>query len=57
MTKTYLIIYETNYGDLFKKVYYYPNKKEAIKDWKEKNTKYGYRMIAIRDVTSNNIYL
>ena len=57
MNKTYLIIYETNYGDLFKKVYYYPNKKEAIKDWKEKNTKYGYRMIAIRDVTSNNIYL
>lgn len=55
--KKYLIIYETSYGDLFKKVYDYPSQKEALRDFKEKNTKYGYRVIVIREVTSNDMYL
>lgn len=57
MLKKYLIIYETSYGDIFKKVYGFTSQKEALRDFKEKNTKYGYRVIAIREVTSNNMYL
>lgn len=55
--RNYLIIYETDYGDIFKKVYSFTSKKEALRNFKEKNTKYGYKVIAIREITSNNVYL
>ena len=57
MIKNYLIIYETDYGDIFKKVYSFTSKKKALRNFKEKNTKYGYKVIAIRTLISNNIYL
>lgn len=57
MAKKYLIIYETKYGELFKTESHHSSKKEAIKHFKEHNTKYGYRIIAIREITSDNIYL
>lgn len=57
MTKKYLIIYENNDEDIFKKVYHFPSQNEAIEYFKEHNTKYGYKVIAIRELTSGNIYL
>lgn len=32
-------------------------KKRRSKTLKKKNTKYGYKVIAIRKITTNNIYL
>ena len=58
MSKKYLIVYESSYGDIFKVVREgFANQKEALKYFKENNAKYGYRVIAIREVTSDNIYL
>lgn len=53
--KKYLIIYENKYGDVFKKVYDFTNRKEALSYFKKNNP--NYKVIAIRKVTSNNIYL
>lgn len=58
MTKIYMIIYENNDGELFKTVKdRFTSKKEALNYFKENNTKYGYKVIAIRKITTNNIYL
>ena len=55
--QNYLIIYENNCGDIFKKIYYFSSKKDAIAYFKEKNTQYGYKLLAVRTLKSNNIYL
>lgn len=53
----YLIIYENNDGDIFKRVYDgFTSKKEAIEYFKENNSLW-YKVVAIRDVTSSDIYL
>lgn len=53
-----MIIYENNDGELFKTVKdRFTSKKEALNYFKENNTKYGYKVIAIRKITTNNIYL
>ncbi len=58
MKKKYLVIYENSYGHVFKTtIAYFSSKKEALRNFKEKNTKYGYKVIAIRELTLNNIYL
>ncbi len=57
MKKQYLVVYENNDGDIFKKVYHHQSKKEALTYFKELNKKYGYKVIAIRELTTNNIYL
>jgi len=58
MKKKYLIIYVNDWDDVFKTtIDYFTSKKEALKYFKEHNIKYGYKVIAIREVTSSNIYL
>lgn len=57
MYKTFLIIYEDNKNHIFKTYGYYKTQKEAIKDFNDNNAKYGYKIIAIRVLTTSNIYL
>lgn len=56
MTKKYLIVYEYDEDNIFKKVYdKFTSKKEALNYFKDNNPR--YKVVAIRDVTSGNIYL
>lgn len=57
MNKTFLIIYENNKKRIFKTYGYFKTQKEAIKHFNDNNAKYGYKIIAIRAITSSNIYL
>lgn len=58
MTKQYLIIYENSFGEIFRTFLDdFESKKDALSYFKKYSSKYGYKVIAIREITSDNIYL
>jgi hypothetical protein len=57
MNKKFLVIYETKWSELFKTYVYAETQEEAVKDFKDKHSKYGFKVIAARELTLDNIYL
>jgi hypothetical protein len=57
MNKKFLVIYETEWSELFKTYVYAETQEDAVKDFKDNHAKYGFKVIAARELTLDNIYL